>query len=73
VDEWVKIGLIVAGVGIGMWSMMQQHEYRLDQLEHDFAAHLEKHDVQNERTNKMLHDMELQLAKVLQRLSPNGQ
>lgn len=67
-SDWVKIGIPILGIAIVMWAMVQQHEYRLDQIEHDFAAHLDKHDAQNAQTNKLLHDLEMQLVKLTQAL-----
>lgn len=63
-SDWVKIGLTVGGFAIITWSMVQQHEYRLEKLEHSFESHLAAHDEQYKEIAKTLHDIDVTLARM---------
>lgn len=63
-SDWMKIGLTLAGFAIITWSMVQQHEYRLEKLEHSFEMHLAAHDEQYKEIAKTLHDIDVTLARM---------
>jgi hypothetical protein len=44
--------------------MVQQHEYRLGQLEDGFKTHLEKHDDQYREIQKSLREIDLTLTRL---------
>lgn len=64
-SDWVKIGLTLAGFAIITWSMVQQHEYRLKQIETAFDFHLKDHDAQNREIRDMLHRIDIQMARLV--------
>ena len=63
-SDWLKIGLTVAGFAVVTWASVQQHEYRLVQLEHAFDEHLKNHDVQFKEISKTLHDIDITLTRM---------
>jgi hypothetical protein len=63
-SDWIKIGLTLAGAAFLVWSMVQQHEYRLNQLEDGFKGHLDKHDEQYKDIQKSLRDIDLMLTRM---------
>lgn len=63
-SDWVKIGLSLAGFAVITWSMVQQHEYRLEKIEHSFESHLQSHDVQYRDIAKSLRDIDVTLARM---------
>ena len=63
-SDWIKIGLTLAGAALLVWSMVQQHEYRLNQLEEGFKSHLDKHDDQYKEIQKSLRDIDLTLTRL---------
>lgn len=63
-SDWLKVGLTLAGFAVITWSMVQQHEYRLEKLEHSFEAHLVAHDEQYKEIAKSLRDIDLTLARM---------
>lgn len=63
-SDWVKIGLTLAGFAVITWSMVQQHEYRLEKIEHSFEAHLQAHDSQYRDIAKALRDIDIALARM---------
>ena len=63
-SDWLKIGLTLAGFAVITWSMVQQHEYRLEKIEHSFEAHLQSHDTQYKDIAKALRDIDIALARI---------
>lgn len=63
-SDWIKIGLTLAGAALLVWSMVQQHEYRLNQLEEGFKGHLDKHDDQYREIQKSLREIDLTLTRL---------
>ncbi len=63
-SDWIKIGLTLAGFAIITWASVQQHEYRLDQLEENFKAHLDKHDEQYKKIHRSLREIDLSLTQL---------
>lgn len=63
-NEWVKIGLTISGFAVVTWSMVQQHEYRLEKIEKSFDAHLERHDDQYKEIQKFMRDLEVSIARL---------
>lgn len=63
-SDWIKLGLSLAGFAIITWSMVQQHDYRLQKLEDGFESHLMKHDDQNVQIQKTLTQIQIDLSKL---------
>lgn len=63
-SDWIKLGLSLAGFAIITWSMVQQHDYRIQKLEDGFEAHLAKHDDQNVQIQKTLTQIQIDLSKL---------
>jgi hypothetical protein len=63
-NDWVKIGLTLSGFAVITWSMVQQHEYRLEKIEHAFDTHLQSHDSQFREIAKSLRDIDIALARM---------
>lgn len=63
-SDWVKLGLSLAGFAIITWSMVQQHDYRIQKLENSVDAHLAKHEDQNEQIQKTLTQIQIELSRL---------
>lgn len=63
-NDWVKIGLTISGFAVVTWSMVQQHEYRLEKIERSFEAHLDRHDDQYKEIQKFMRDLEVAVARI---------
>lgn len=63
-QEWVKIGASVLGAALVVWTMLQQHEYRLGKLEGGFETHLDKHEEQYRDIQKSLREIDLTLTRM---------
>ena len=63
-NEWVKIGLTISGFAVVTWSMVQQHEYRLEKIEKSFDTHLERHDDQYKEIQRFMRDLEVSIARL---------
>ena len=63
-SDWIKIIVAIAGVAIVTWAAVQQHDYRIAQLESSFREHLDKHDEQNQKIQQSLHDIDMTLARL---------
>jgi hypothetical protein len=63
-SDWLKLGIVMIGYGILTWSMVQQHEYRLDKIETTLETHLTKHEEQYETIQKTLMDLKLEVARL---------
>lgn len=63
-SDWVKIGLTLSGFAVITWSMVQQHDYRIEKLEHAFEQHLNAHDEQYKDIAKSLREIDLTLARM---------
>ena len=70
-QEWVKIGASVLGAALVVWTMLQQHEYRLGKLEDGFETHLDKHEEQYRDIQKSLREIDLTLTRMAV-VPPNG-
>lgn len=62
--DWVKIGISLAGAAAVAWTMLQLHEYRLNQMEHGFEKHLIEHDQQYREISNALHGIDLSIARM---------
>lgn len=63
-SEWLKLALTVGGFAVVTWSMVQQHEYRLDKIESSMETHLLKHEEQNQQIQKTLTQIQIDLSKL---------
>jgi hypothetical protein len=63
-SEWIKIGVGAAGAVVVAWTMIQQHEYRLGQLEHAIDQHLTRHEKQFDEINHVLRGIDITLARM---------
>lgn len=63
-SEWLKLALTVGGFAVVTWSMVQQHEYRLDKIEDAMETHLAKHEEQNSQIQKTLTQIQIDLSKL---------
>lgn len=63
-SEWLKLALTVGGFAVVTWSMVQQHEYRLDKIESSMETHLLKHEEQNNQIQKTLTQIQIDLSKL---------
>jgi hypothetical protein len=63
-SDWVKLGLTLAGFAIITWSMVQQHDYRIQKLEDGFETHLAKHEDQNAQIQKTLTQIQIELSRL---------
>ena len=63
-SEWIRLGIMLAGVAVMTWSSVRNLEYRVDKIENSLEQHLEKHDMQNREILKSLQDMEIQLTRL---------
>ena len=63
-NDWVKLGITIAGFGIITWSAVQQHEYRIGKLEDGFETHLLKHEDQNAKIQQTLTQIQIELSKL---------
>ena len=62
--DWLKIlGTVMAAVFV-VWNLVQQHEYRLNQIEAGFKEHLDKHDDQYREIQKSLREIDLTLTRL---------
>ena len=62
--DWLKIAGTVLAAVFAVWSLVQQHEYRLGQLEEGFKGHLEKHDEQYKEIQRSLREIDLSLTRI---------
>lgn len=62
--DWLKIAGTVLAAVFAVWSLVQQHEYRLGQLEEGFKSHLDKHDDQYKEIQKSLREIDLTLTRI---------
>ena len=63
-SEWLKLALTVGGFAVVTWSMVQQHEYRLDKIESSMETHLSKHEEQNQQIQKTLTQIQIELSRL---------
>ena len=62
--DWLKM-LASAGIAVAMaYSMLQQHDYRINRLEDSLETHLQKHDDQNQQIQKTLMQIQIDLNKL---------
>lgn len=65
--EWIKLaGSAFAGVAV-VWTMVQQHEYRISQAEKILNHYIEKRDEDYKETQRTLRAIELDLAEIKNR------
>ena len=63
-SDWLKIiGTVVVAV-FAVWNMVQQHDYRLGQIESSFKDHLDKHDDQYREIHRSLREIDLSLTRL---------
>ena len=64
VNDWIKM-LGSAAIAVAMaWSMLQQHDYRINKLEDNFEAHMVKHDAQFAENQQTLKRIEIELTRL---------
>ena len=63
-SDWLKIAGTVLAAVFAVWSLVQQHEYRLGQLDEGFKSHLDKHDDQYREIQKSLREIDLTLTRL---------
>jgi hypothetical protein len=63
-SDWLKLALTIAGTAILMWTMVQQHEFRIEKLEHSLDQHFLKHDEQYNKIQQTLLDIQLKLGRL---------
>lgn len=66
-NDWLKLGVTILGFGIITWSAVQQHEYRLDKLEHSLEVHLDKHEEQNAALIKGITQLQIDVGRLTAR------
>lgn len=59
--DWIKTGLSLAGLAVLLWASVQQHGFRLDQIEETLQKHLENHESQNKELQATLLKIQLDL------------
>lgn len=63
-NEWIKmLGSAVVAIAVA-WSMLQQHDYRLNKLEASFEQHLDKHEEQNNQMLKTLTQIQIDVSRL---------
>jgi hypothetical protein len=63
-SDWIKM-LGSAAIAVALaYSMLQQHDYRINKLEDTLETHLIKHESQSEETQRLLRDLAVQVARI---------
>lgn len=63
-SEWIRLVIVLAGIGIATWSSVRNLEYRVDKIENTLEQHLDKHEAQYMDIQKSLRDIEIQLTRL---------
>ena len=63
-SDWIKLGLTGAISIAVFWNMVQQHEYRLTQVEAGFGKHLDSHERDLKEIRASLNEIEMSLARI---------
>jgi hypothetical protein len=64
VNDWVKLGITIAGFAIVTWSTVQNLEYRVDKVEGTLESHLIRHDSQSAEIQQTLKRIEIELTRL---------
>ena len=62
--DWLKIGLTIIGVAVTVWTMVQQHDYRISRLEDGFDKHLATHEMQYKEIGTTLLQIQIGLGRL---------
>lgn len=66
-SEWIKIVLTIIGVVLAtyvtMTSSLDNHAFRINQLEKTIDKHIEQHNVEYKEIQSMLMDLKVNLVK----------
>lgn len=63
-SDWIKM-LGSAAIAVALaYSMLQQHDYRINKLEDSLETHLQKHDDQNTQMQKTLTQIQIDISKL---------
>lgn len=65
-SDLLKMTGMIAGVGVAMYVMVQQHDYRIGKLESSVEQHLLKHERQNDEIQKTLTQIQIHLGGMSQ-------
>jgi len=63
-SDWIKLGLTVAISIAVFWNMVQQHEYRLTQVEAVLGKHLDSNERDLKEIRSSLNKIEMSLAHI---------
>ena len=63
-SDWIKLGLTVAVSIAVFWNMVQQHEYRLTQVEAVLGKHLDSNERDLKEIRSSLNKIEMSLAHI---------
>jgi hypothetical protein len=62
--DWIKM-LGSAAIAVALaYSMLQQHDYRINKLEDNFEQHLLKHDAQTAEIQQTMKRIEIELTRL---------
>lgn len=62
--DWIKM-LGSAAIAVAMaYSMLQQHDYRINKLEDNFDQHMAKHDAQFSEVQATMKRIEIELTRL---------
>lgn len=63
-QKWLDSGLILIGAAITAWALIQNHDYRISQLEDSLESHKEKHEQQAKEIDLRLSRIELAIGRI---------
>ena len=63
-QKWLEAGLIILGATLTTYALIQNHDYRIRQLEISLEAHKEKHDQQFKEVEMRLSRIELAINRI---------
>lgn len=63
-SDWIKLILTAVGSVAVVWSMIQQHDYRISQMETGMAKHLDAHTSDMKEIQRSLREIELELSRL---------
>ena len=63
-QKWLEAGLIILGATLTTYSLIQNHDYRIKQLEVSLENHKEKHDQQFKEVEIRLSRIELAINRI---------
>ena len=63
-QKWLEAGLIILGATLMTYSLIQNHDYRIKQLEISLENHKDKHDLQFKEVETRLSRIELAIGRI---------